>query len=213
MIKEIKKYFPLKRHAAPSFSIPRFILVFILLAGSFYAYVGITSPGGKTYLPFLDHYFNLTEWLTWLIAKTALFILKLCGFAVYQRAPNNITIIGSRGVTILWACLGFGVMSFWTAFVVAHRAAWQFKFSWCLKGIVFITILNITRIILIAVANHYHWEHITSLEPHQTFNIASYILLFVLMAWFIRRYKQYEMEKALQDNAALKNSRVTAIPN
>jgi len=186
------KQIQIKQASKSTFNILRFLILFVLLTGWFYAYVGITSPGGKTYSPFLDHYLNITTWLTWLLAKAALTILKLAGFVVYQRAPNNVTIAGGSGVTILWACLGFGVMSFWTAFVIAHKATWRFRLTWCITGIALVTALNIARIVLIALANYYHWKMITSLEPHETFNIASYILLFALIGWFIRRYKQYE---------------------
>lgn len=176
-----------------SFNILRFLLVYALLAGWFYCYVGITSPGGKAYSPFLNHYFNITSWLTWLIAKTSLGILKLSGFSVFQRTPNNVTITGSHGVTILWACLGFGVMSFWTAFVTAHKASWQYKLKWVVFGVIFITGINIIRITLIALANHYHWKAFQSVEPHFAFNVVTYIVLFAMIGWFMWKYKQEEI--------------------
>lgn len=197
MLSQVSKFLPSKSTTQPTFNIFQFLIVYALLAGWFYCFVGITSPGGKIYSPFLDHYLNVTSWFTWLIAKISLLSLKLAGFAVYQQAPNNVTIAGSRGVTILWACLGFGVMSFWTAFVTAHKAAWQFKLKWCVAGIGIITVLNIVRIVLIAVANHYHWVEVTSLEPHETFNMGSYIILFGLIGWFVWRYKRYERKIAL----------------
>jgi exosortase/archaeosortase family protein len=186
----------MKSKQSSNFNILQFLLVYALLAGWFYCFIGITSPGGNTYSPILDHYFNAPRWLTWLIAKSSMAMLRLAGFTVYQRSHNNVTIMGSRGVTIIWACLGFGVMSFWTAFVTAHKATRQYKLKWCLSGIAIIIALNITRITLIAVANHYHWLSITSLEPHATFNIASYILLFLLVVWFIRRYKKDQKDKS-----------------
>ena len=191
----------MKSKSSSTFNILQFLLVYALLAGWFYCFIGITSPGGKTYSPLLDHYFNVPRWLTWLIAKSSMAMLQLSGFTVYQFAPNNVTIMGSRGVTIIWACLGFGVMSFWTAFVTAHKATWKFKLKWCLSGIIIIIALNITRITLIALANHYHWLAITSLEPHATFNVASYILLFLLVVWFITRYKHYQESKSSEQEA------------
>ena len=177
-----------------SFNIPIFLLTYALLSLWFYCFIGITSPGGKGYSPFIDHYLNITTWLTWFISKTTLFILKWIGFSAYQRAPNNVTIIGSRGVTILWACLGFGVMSFWTAFITAHRADWKYKLKWIGGGVSSIILLNIIRIALIALANHYHWLAVTSLEPHETFNVVSYIILFMMIGLFVWRYKQYEKQ-------------------
>ena len=178
-----------------SFNILRFLLVYVLLSVWFFCFVGITSPGGKVYSPFLDNYLNVTSWLTGFIAKSCLALLKLAGFQVFQRAPNNVTITGSRGVTILWACLGFGVMSFWTAFVTAHKATWKYKLQWCTGGISIIIALNIIRITLIALGNHYHWITFTALEPHATFNIVSYIILLMLMGWFAWQYKRHEKRR------------------
>ena len=158
--------------------------------------MGITSPGGKAYSPFLDHYLNIPNWLTYLIAKSAMGLLKLLGFAAYQHAPNNVRIENGGGVNILWACLGFGVMSFWVAFITAHRAAWKYKLKWCVIGISIIIALNIIRIMMIALAYHFKWKMIMLLDAHQTFNIASYMLLFVLVFWFIVKYKKYEVIQA-----------------
>ena len=45
--------------------------------------------------------------------------------------------------------------------------------------------LNIFRIALIALANHKGWKIITGLDHHQTFNIASYGCVFMLMYKYI----------------------------
>jgi exosortase/archaeosortase family protein len=209
---KINKHLLLKRIHQSTFDLTRFFVVFAVLSGCFYTYVGLTSPGGKTYSYFLDHYLNVPAWLTCLIAKISFLILKLIGFAVYQRTPNNVTISGSSGVTILWACLGFAVMSFWTAFVVAHKASRQFRIKWCIIGNVLITVLNITRIVLIALANYYHWKMITSLEPHTTFNIASYILLFALTGWFILYCEQHQ-QKLLSPYQQNKKTAIKAVYN
>ncbi len=173
-----------------TFHIPRFLIVFAVLSVGFYGYVGIVSPGGKGYSPFLDQYANIPDWATYFISKSAKGILTLLGYEVFQRRPDNITIAGSKGVTILWACLGFGVMSCWVAFVTAHKAAATFKGKWVAIGLSLITLLNIVRIAMIALANHHHWTAFQALDPHQTFNIASYVLILGLMGWFVVRYKQ-----------------------
>lgn len=174
-----------------SFNILYFLVIYGFLTVAFNGFIGITSPGGNTYIPWLDHYCNVPAWLTWVIAKFALKLLYLLGFAAAQHAPNNVYIAGSHGVTILWACLGFGVMSFWAAFVMAHRATVQFKLKWTALGICLITILNITRITLIAVANQYRWKALQAIEPHRAFNIASYIVIVGLLVWFVKQYKRY----------------------
>ncbi len=178
-----------------TFSIPRFLIVYLLLSAGFYAYIGIVSPGGKTYSPFLDQYADFPAWLTYFICQGAKGMLKLSGYDVYQRTFNTIAIPGSRGVSIIWACLGFGVMSFWTAFVTAHKAGWKYKFAWVGIGIALITGINIVRIALIALANHHSWKAFQAIEPHFAFNVVSYIAIFGLMGWFAKRYKLYRMGK------------------
>lgn len=190
-IKKISKRLQLNVSSNSNFHILRFLLIYALLSGLFYAYVGIISPGGKTYYPFLDHYLNIPAWFTWLITKCALALLLLTGFAAYQHAPNNITIMGSPGVTIIWACLGIGVMSFWIAFVSAHKATVRYKLRWIVIGIGLITGINIIRIALIALANHYSWKAFQAIEPHFAFNVVSYIAIFGLLFWFIKTTGRY----------------------
>ena len=86
-------------------------------------------------------------------------------------------------------------MSFWAAFIFANAEGPKNKFKWIITGIAFICILNITRIILIALATHLHWKTITSLDHHQTFNILSYGCIFILMYLYINAQKKYNRAK------------------
>lgn len=175
-----------------TFHILRFLIVFLALTFLCYCYIGIISPGGKTYSSSLDQYANFPAWLTYFICKCAKGLLELIGYNVYQKKPNNITIHGSRGVNIIWACLGFGVMSFWVAFVVAHYAKWLYKLKWVLAGIALITGINILRIALIALALHSDWKAFIAVEPHFAFNVVSYIAIILLAFWFTLQYKRHK---------------------
>ena len=189
-----------------SFNILRFLLVFFVLKFTFNAYIGILSPGGKVYSPFLQHYANLPAWFTYLICKCAKGLLQLGGYSVYQKAMNNVTISGSRGINIIWACLGFGVMSFWTAFVWAHTATRRYKCKWTVIGILLITGINIIRIALIALGFHHNWKAFNAIEPHFAFNVVSYIAIILLTAWFIIRYK-----KEHKNNLDLNSNKINAV--
>lgn len=117
------------------------------------------------------------------------------GYDVYQKSANNVTIHGSHGVTIIWACLGFGVMSFWTAFVTAHKAGRQYKARWIATGIGFITAINVLRIALVALANHYNWKAFNAIEPHFAFTVVSYMAVISLALWFSKTYNHTKKEK------------------
>ncbi len=126
------------------------------------------------------------------------------GYDVYQKAANNVTIRGTHGVNIIWACLGFGVMSFWMAFVVAHKAAWKYKLKWVTIGIGLITGINILRIASIALGNHNGWKRYTSIEPHFAFNVASYAAIIGLAIWFVRVYNRNNNRKSNASNPLAK---------
>ena len=176
------------------FNILIFLLVFAILYYGFLAYIGIISPGGKGYIPFLHKYADVPAWLTYGICKGAKSLLQLFGYNVYQKAPNNITINGGRGVNIIWACLGVGVMSCWIAFIAAHKADWKYKLKWILTGTMAILVINITRMDLIALGLHYNWERFNALNVHSSFTIVSYIAVLGLTFLFIKKYNTYKLK-------------------
>lgn len=172
------------------FNVLTFLLTFAVLYYSFIAYIGIISPGGRGYSPFLDHYLNVPAWLTYVICTSAKTLLQVLGYDAYQKAPNNVSIHGARGVNIIWACIGYGVMSFWVAFVAAHKAGWKYKTKWIATGVLSIVAINIIRIASIPLAFYYHWKRYTDIEMHFLFNVVSYIFISALVLLFINRYNK-----------------------
>ncbi len=163
----------------------KFIVAFTLLYLFFPFYWGVTGTGGKLYSPFLAEHFNFLKGFTSLLTKSAKLLLDLLGFETQQRLYNSLRIENSRGIIVNPSCLGWGVMSFWFAFVYANNGSWKYKLKWILTGISIIIMLNIFRIALIALANHKGWKIIIGLDHHQTFNIASYGCVFMLMYRYI----------------------------
>ncbi len=179
------------------FNILLFVLLYVLLLQGFYLYVGITSEGGKLFWPFLRNYLNFPQWFTIVIAKTSKFLLQLSGYTVYQRSASNITIAGGRGVTIAWACLGAGAMSLWVAFITAHKAAIKYKIKWILPGIILICLVNVFRIITIALSYHYNWQYPLHFDAHTSFNVLTYMVILIFMYLFARNYSRTKSKTAL----------------
>ncbi len=144
------------------------------------------------YSPFLDAHLNIIKWLTGFLTGAARFFLEALNYTVYQKNYSSLRLGHTGGINVNPTCLGWGVMSFWVAFVFANSGGLKHKFKWMLIGIVSICILNITRIILIALATHLHWQTISSLDHHLTFNIFSYGCIFILMYWYTSNQKKYE---------------------
>lgn len=172
------------------FNLPLFLVIFFALYYGFYFYVGVVTPGGKTFSPFLYRYLNIPEWLSIAVIKCTILLLKIAGYPVYQKSANNVTIAGSTGVTIIWACLGMGVMVLWTAFIAAHKATLAYKLKWISIGIVSIYTFNVLRIVTILLSFKYHWRYPLSFDAHSTFNTFTYIITVVLMAIFIIQYNR-----------------------
>jgi exosortase/archaeosortase family protein len=188
---------------APYLFFIKFLLCFFILYFFFPFYWGITGAGGRIYSPFLDHHFNIIRWLTSFLTGSARLFLEALHYSVYQKDYHSLRIGYGGGVNVNPSCLGWGVMSFWVAFVYANMGGWKHKLKWTIIGIASICILNITRITLIALAIHLRWHTITALDHHQTFNIFSYGCIFILMYWYTRVQKQYEGTRYKQKKQTL----------
>jgi exosortase/archaeosortase family protein len=177
------------------FNILLFLALFLVMQRGFYVYVGLTTPGGRLFFPFLAHYVNIPWWLTLLASKSSKLLLELCHYYVNQANPANISIAGSRGVTIAWGCLGIGAMSLWIAFIAAHFYPAKQKLKWMFAGVLFIYILNILRIMMIALSNHYNWQYLQSFNAHTTFNILTYGIIVIMMLVFAVRYNKENKQR------------------
>ena len=178
------------------FNVIKFLLLYVLLLQGFYLYVGITSEGGKLFSHFLNKYADFPSWLSITIAGLSKLVLEVCGFNVYQINAANITIAGSRGVTLAFGCLGAGAMSLWVAFIVAHKAGIGFKLKWMAAGLGLICFINTLRAVMIALSNHYHWTYIRHFDAHTSFNMVTYAFIVLLMYIFVRRYNRVKEKKA-----------------
>lgn len=170
----------------------KFLCSFFILYGFFPFYRGITGKGGILYSPFLNDHFNIIKGLTSFLTGAAKSILEALHYTVNQPNYHTLRIGYIRGVSVNPSCLGWGVMSFWIAFVFANNGGPKHKFKWMLFGVISIGILNITRIVLIAIASHLQWKTITSLDNHQVFNVFSYACIFILMYLYTRTQKKYD---------------------
>jgi len=185
----------------PDFNIILFLALYVLLLQGFYFYVGLATPGGRFSSPFLAQYFNIPQWLTIAAVNPSKWLIELSGYSVHQLNAANITITGSRGVTVAWGCLGVGAMALWFAFITAHRnMAKKRKLVWIVAGITFIYVVNIIRIIMIALSNYYNWHYIHNFNAHNSFNILTYVIIIIAMWLFAKKYNKNKKIKVEAGN-------------
>jgi exosortase/archaeosortase family protein len=173
-------------------------LVFFLCGFLFLYYfnlffIGITSPGNY-YSSFLDQHFNYIRGLRALLLQTSSKVLTAQGYKVYV-SDYTLHAMNVGGVNVVYSCLGFGVMSFFTAFVIAwpDKSA-KNKLIFLLVGLVLIQLLNIARFILITL--YYKGSLFLGMDHHTLFNSILYLILMIMIYIWIN-YSKNTLQRQL----------------
>jgi exosortase/archaeosortase family protein len=170
----------------------RFVLLFIAVFLLFYYgtlfLTGLAVPGGW-YSPFVEKYFNIAAWLRSSLILSSKQFLSLLGTETIRSDEYVLRAVGGRGVRIVYACLGFGVMSFWFAYVLANVGSLLKKIIWVSGGLVLLWIINVVRISLVLLAGNKGWHFPFGWDHHTWFNIVAYMAIFVMIYFFEKSLK------------------------
>ena len=109
-------------------------------------------------------------------------LLSLYGYETYMESPVLIRMVDGSAVQLVYKCLGYGVTSFWLAFVFANDGRRTRKLGWMLGGAMLLWVINVIRISLVLLATSKHWAIPLGWDHHTWFNIAAYGMIF-LMIW------------------------------
>ena len=165
----------------------KFVLVFIALFAAFYYfnifYFGVTSPGNH-YSAFLAGHFNYIRALRWLLLKSTVQVLSWFGFVSISN-EYELLVPGHAVIVLVYSCLGFGLMSFFAAFVLAFPVKFKSKIIFLISGLLGIQLLNITRFVLLAL----FWSSRKNkvIDHHTIFNIILYIIIFIALYIWVKR--------------------------
>jgi exosortase/archaeosortase family protein len=164
----------------------KFVFKFIILFLIFYyfniLFLGITSPGNY-YSEFLATHLNYIQWLRSLLISGSAQILNWLGYdAIYNHI--DLLVAGKGTIRLAYDCLGFGVMSFWSAFIIAYPKKLNQKLVFLASGILGIQLLNIVRFVLLAL----FWTRSTNqiIDHHTIFNIIIYLLIMISLYFWIK---------------------------
>jgi exosortase/archaeosortase family protein len=161
-----------------------------LFLGFYYfsiAFNGIVSPEGGLYSAFLDHYLNYIAWIRESNIYVSNVMTNALGTRSFISGPQMINIAGGTEVEIWLPCLGFGIMSFWGAFVIVNAGTLKRKLLWAFAGIFAIWFINCCRITLLLIALDNNWRQMGSIDHHDMFNIVSYSCIFLMMYFYTRK--------------------------
>lgn len=166
--------------------VAKFLLIFALCYFGSLAVIGLSAKDGY-YSPFVDQYLDFISFITVTLLQGTKFLLSIFDIETY-RAPNFvIRIVNGKGVQIAYDCVGYGVMSFWTAYVLATRSAIRKKIPWLFGGLFALWFINVIRITLFLVAHNRGWPMPLGIDHHTWFNIAAYLLIFIMIYLFEKK--------------------------
>ena len=168
----------------------RFLLIFLSLFALFYYFTvliyGVTTPGNY-YNAFLDTHFNYVRGLRHFLLWATRGILTSMGYTVIT-SDTELMAIGHGVIDLGFDCLGFAIMSFFTAFVIAFPKKLKSKIIFGVSGIILFQALNIIRFVLLAIFIKSSKGII--LDHHTIFNIVIYIFIGVSLYIWIKHDDQ-----------------------
>jgi exosortase/archaeosortase family protein len=150
--------------------------LFLMLYSINLAFIGITSPGGY-YIKFIDQNFNyIRYWRDFNISTVATFLTAIG--EVVNINQYHLHVKGKAGFNIVYSCLGYGILSVLVAFVIAYPKPLIKKIIFLVSGILIFQLLNIIRLIIIAL----YWKPlplVLKVNAHEIFNYIIYTVLFL----------------------------------
>lgn len=174
-----------------SFLNKRILTYLLKFAGAFcicyfgtLAIIGLSAPGGY-YSGFVDKYLNFIPAFRDSLLWSSKIFLSLLGYETYQDSPIHLRMTtGGGGVQLVYSCLGYGVTSFWLAFVFANTGSWKKKLLWMLGGAALLYIINVIRIALTLLGNSQKWRFPFGWDNHTWFNVVAYAGIFLMIYFY-----------------------------
>lgn len=165
----------------------RFVVLFLGLFSLFYYfnifYMGVTAPGNY-YSLFLDEHLNYISGFRHLLIAISAWVLRIFDYQVFT-SDTTLHALNAGGINVVYSCLGFGVMSFFVAFVIAWpERSLKSKLWFIPVGLVLIQLLNIARFIMITL----FWRsspYRSVVDHHTLFNVILYAVLLASIYFWI----------------------------
>ena len=147
----------------------------------------VMSEGSRFHNAYIAEHFNYIQWLKSSLIILGTWVIKLFGFYAIHNEMDVLVINGPH-LRINYSCIGLGVMSFFTAFVIAFPAKLKPKIKLFIIGTIMIYILNVLRIAGLGVLlGFFQSQRDNFTYHHEVFNIIVYLCIFALLYFWIKK--------------------------
>ncbi len=180
--------------------VAKFFVTFLICYYVTLAVIGISAPGGM-YNAFVSKNLNYVDCIRSSLLTGTKYLLKILGTETYLNNKYNIRQVNGRGIVIVYQCVGYGIMSFWTAFIVALHGNLKKKILWWLFGMIIFWTLNVLRLSLLLIATNNNWNFPFGWDHHTWFGIVAY----TVMLYFIYVFDKKSNASALPNKKQLNN--------
>lgn len=170
MIKSILS--ELKKNKQAVYFILKMLGVYLLLQGT-YDYVLSPSTG-------------IDPWLIQLIISQVEGILLWMDYTLLQPDPQytaHLGIYGTSGVVVGNPCDGLSLFILFASFLIVFKGKWWFKLIYITLGIGLIHLLNVLRVLSLALIVLYSPD---SLDFHHSYTFTLFIYLVIFLFWMLR---------------------------
>ena len=178
------------KHWNDSYPIVAFIVklmaLFFLFDYFFLFLISAQAPGGDFYTPLIANHLNFVHWFEQFLLNSGGHFAMLFGYE-YSIFGKKMILNQGSGVILGFSCIGFSIMSFYLAFILAFPATLKNKIIYGIGGLAVIISLNIMRIGGLAVIySRLNYEEVREVHHHAVFNAIVYIVIFIIFIFYTR---------------------------
>ncbi|RZK42863.1 MAG: hypothetical protein EOO90_05935 [Pedobacter sp.] len=147
----------------------------------------VMTESGRFYNPYIAEHFNYIQWIKSSLIYFSSELIDLFGFYTVSN-ESDVMVVNGPHLRVNYSCVGLGVMSFFSAFVIAFPAKLKAKVKLFLIGIVMIYVLNVFRIAGLGVLMGIFKSQRSNFEyHHEIFNAIVYLCIFLLIFFWIKK--------------------------
>lgn len=163
--------------------------LFAILYSISYAWAGLTTPANY-YSPFITKYLNYIDWIRSSLLHASKFVGSIFGFDTYIEG-TAVRVVNGLGVDIDYPCIGYGIYSFWLAFILSYPSSLKKRITWLFMGFFIIWLCNVIRIsfLLILVNKDKNIDVYKFGDHHDIYNLAVYSVIILMILQYTREKK------------------------
>lgn len=149
--------------------------------------IGLSTPQNQ-YSPFVANYLDFISPLRASLINSSKFVLSIFGYNAIVKDDFTLAMSSGESIRMVYSCIGYGIMSFWMAFIFANNGSLQKKSGWMIGGLLVLWLLNVARICLLLIAIKNQWQIPLGLDHHTLFNIVTYGAIFGMIYFYDKSF-------------------------